>query len=184
MVCRYVDGVAGREVLDAGVTAQRETLIFRAADPYWRDADETVQTVEIADRAFLSVAGSAWLPWQLVSGDALGAFQVTNDGDRDSWPTWAIHGPGEHPRIVNETTGERIDLGVVLDAGDVVEIDTRPGAKTVVGPDGETLWPAMADDSTLWPLRRGGQRVVLELDNAEAGVSNVRLAYRRQWLTV
>ena len=184
LVCRYVGGA--EQAADSVPSVRRFVAVFRAFDPLWRDVDPTVELVDIAAQSFLSADDTApWFPWQLVSSSAVGGFTVDNNGDDDTWPVWTVQGPGAGLlRLVNDTTGEHIEIAdVALAAGEQLHIDTRPGAKTVTGPDGSSLWPDLSDDSILWPIVRGSQTVTVELEGAEAGSSNVRLEYRRRWLT-
>lgn len=186
LVCRYAQGLE----LDEGEAVQgawqRAVVVFDAHDPMWCDVDPQISTVEIANDPFLSDDGEdPWFPWQLVESDAEGGFNITNDGDDVAWPMWTIQGPGVGQlTLTNTATGEVISAAVDLEAGDKLTIDTRPGAKTVVGPDGENLWSDLSDDSVLWPLQRGSQTVTVSLEGAEAGESRVRLEWLRRWLTV
>jgi len=149
--------------------------------------DPQVELVNVEAQTFLSSGPSdPWFAWQLVSSSAVGGFTVDNDGDDLAWPRWTVQGPGAGAlRLNNATTGETIEIAdVALAAGEQIAIDCRPGFKTVVGPSGENLWPDLSDVSSLWPLGRGTQTVTVELEGAEAGISNVRLEWRKRWLTV
>lgn len=191
LICRYREGL-GLDESDGGLDAdgsgwQRAVLVFVAHDPLWRDVDPTVELVNVEANTFLSSGpDDPWFPWQLVSSDAVGGFNVDNDGDDLAWPRWTIQGPGSGLlSLSNGTSGEKIEISSVsLAAGEQIAIDTRPGHKTVTGPGDTNLWPDLSDDSTLWPLERGSQTVTVTLEGAEAGVSNVRLEWRRKWLTV
>lgn len=188
LLCRYTGGLELTESFAASVVGWvRAVLILTAHDPLWRDVEPSVELVDVEANAFLSSdSGDAWFPWQLVDSDAVGGFTVDNDGDDDAWPQWTIQGPGSGLlKLENSTSGETIEISNVdLAAGEKITIDTRPGYKTVTGPSGENLWPELSDDSILWPLERGSQKVTVTLEGAEAGVSNVRLEWRRKWLTV
>lgn len=191
LICRYREGL-GLDESDGGLDAdgsgwQRAVLVFVAHDPLWRDVDPTVELVDVEANAFLSSSSSdPWFAWQLVSSDAVGGFNVDNDGDDLAWPRWTIQGPGSGLlRLSNSESDEKLEISSVsLAAGEQIAIDTRPGYKTVTGPGDTNLWPDLSDDSTLWPLERGSQTVTVTLEGAEAGVSNVRLEWRRKWLTV
>lgn len=178
LVCRYSQGL---ELVEELPHIQRAPLVFVGHDPLWRDVTPTVRLVDIAALAFLK---DPWFDWSLVGSTALGRFVIDNDGDDVAWPVWIVQGPGGPVTLTNDTTGEVIEVDVSLAAGEQLRIDTRPGAKTVVGPADENLYPQLSDRSVLWPLVRGAQTVTVTLPDAEAGVSNVRLEYRRRWLSV
>ena len=187
LVCRYSEGLELDESEGIAGSHQKAVLVFVAHDPLWRDVDPTVRTVGVDDVAFLSPdSETAWFPWETVAEDALGEFEVDNDSDDQVWPVWTIQGPGSGAlSLENLTSGEVIELASVsLLAGEQIVIDTRPEAKTATGPDGSNLWPDLSDDSELWPLVRGAQKVKVLLEGASPGESSVRLEYRRRWLTV
>lgn len=187
LVCRYAEGFELDEAEGRQGEWQRAVLVFVAHDPMWRDVDPTIALVDVEADAFLSVdATDPWFAWTLVPSDALGGFTVDNDGDDRAWPQWTVQGPGAGLlRLRNVTSGELIEISNVdLAASDQIVIDTRPGVKTVEGPAGENLWPELSDSSVLWPLERGQQEVEVLLEGADAGVSNVRLEWRRRHLTV
>lgn len=186
LACRYVEGLELDESEGTG-DWQRAVAVFVAHDPMWLDTDSTVELVDVEANAFLSSSSEdPWFAWSLVSSDAVGGFTVDNDGDDVAWPQWTIQGPGTGLlKLSNGESGEKIEIAdVALATGEQITIDTRPGAKTITGPDGANLWPDLSDDSTLWPLERGSQTVTVTLEGAEAGVSNVRLSWVRRWLTV
>lgn len=181
--CRYTGGL---ELNENDPEWQLAVLTFRGHDPLWQDAAATVRTIGVDDVAFLSPdAATPWYPVQVIAADALGNFEVDNDSDTAVWPVWVVQGPGAGLlSLANDTSGQVIELAdVALQAGEQIVIDTRPGAKTAVGPDGTSLWPDLSDASELWPLERGPQRVTVLLEGAAPGESSVRLEYRRRWLT-
>lgn len=53
--------------------------------------------------------------------------------------------------IVNETTGHKLEFepGFLIDDGDFVTIDLRPGYKLVTDSDGNNIPDALTDDSDL-----------------------------------
>lgn len=182
LVCRYTGGL--ENAAETAPTFRRWVALFTAFDPLWRDVEPSVQVVAVDEIPFLSSPPEApWFPWVLVGSDAMGGFTVTNDGDDVAWPVWTVQGPGHTPTLTNATSGERIEVDVTLAAGEQMVIDTRPGAKTVQGPDGN-LWAELTDDSELWPLLRGSQEVEASLADAVSGQSRVRLEFRRRWLSV
>lgn len=152
-------------------------LTFRALEPYWRDAADTVTT-------FARGAGSAFLPGPPFALTASGVWaepSLVNSGDVDAWPVWTITGPATSVALVNTTTGARLDLATTLSGDETVTIDTRPGAKTVRRADGTNLYPDLGVDSSLWPLARGTNALEISLAGAD-DASAVSLAYRARYL--
>lgn len=62
---------------------------------------------------------------------------VTNQGDADAWPVIRITGPAANVSIIHVASGRTLALPTLnLDAGRWVEIDTRPGYRTVTWDNG------------------------------------------------
>jgi hypothetical protein len=70
---------------------------------------------------------------QAVAGGEFPA-RLANAGSVDAWPVWRITGPVQGPTITNLDTGAvlRFDSTWSVPAGQTIEIDTRPGMRTVV----------------------------------------------------
>jgi hypothetical protein len=77
---------------------------------------------------------------QAVSGGEFPA-ELVNAGNVDAWPVWRITGPVQGPVITNLSGMSllRFNPSWSLPAGQVVEIDTRPGARTVTFVDPTTF---------------------------------------------
>ena len=62
---------------------------------------------------------------------------VTNQGDADAWPIIRITGPAANVSVIHVASGRTLALPTLnLDAGRWVEIDTRPGRRTVTWDNG------------------------------------------------
>ncbi|MFE1452013.1 phage distal tail protein [Streptomyces olivaceoviridis] len=62
---------------------------------------------------------------------------VTNDGDADAWPVIRITGPCANVSVIHVPTGRTLALPTLnLAAGRWIEIDTRPGYRTVTWDNG------------------------------------------------
>lgn len=172
----------GMEIVEAddtaGATWQKAVLVFRAHDPYWYDQNDITQSfaLDLDQAPFFP-----FFPLVLNSSEVFSSASVDNGGDVDAWPTWTITGPGADPAIRNLTTGEIIDLTHTLGAGESVEIDTRPGAKTVVDQDGNSLYSSLSSDSALWALQPGPNTISVEISAATAD-TNIVLRYKRRYL--
>ena len=182
---RYAGGL--EIVEDFGTTVSgvaNAGLVLRCFDPFWEDVDPDVSFAKVDAIAFLSSdSQEPWFPWQTVEVDVQGGFTVNNDGDDLAFPVWTVQGPGGAITLVNITTGQTLEIDTALSAGQQVRIDTRPDVKTVVGPAGVNLWPQVTDPSTLWPIVRGSQLVNVQIVDAVPGETQVRLEWRRRWLS-
>jgi hypothetical protein len=62
---------------------------------------------------------------------------VTNNGDADAWPIIRIYGPCANVTVIHADSGRTLALPTLnLTAGQWVEIDTRPGYRTVTRENG------------------------------------------------
>jgi phage-related protein len=183
--CRVVAGLGLDEGTDSAYPGwQKAVAMFRAFDPYWYDTSDTIET-------FTSGAAASFFPIfpiRLSSSEVFIDATVNNTGDLETWPVWEITGPGSDIRMLDLNTGAVTDLTsgagtVTVGSGEVVTLDTRPGAKTVTLSDGTNLWPYLSTDSTLWPLAVGPNSVRVEMGGAVTGESSVRLTYRPRYLT-
>lgn len=185
--CRAVAGLdlnqtRGREAMP---THQRAAVVFRALDPYWYATADVSQTFTVGVVApFFPI-----LPLRLSSSEVFVDATVDNVGDLETWPVWRIVGPGSVIRLRDLSTGALTSLtstalgSLTLGVGEEVEIDTRPGRKTVTRTsDGENLWPYVSGDSALWPLRVGSTAVRVEMSGA-TDQSSVWLSRRPRYLT-
>lgn len=189
LFCDYDDGFTidqTASIWSEGV--QQAVLMFFAADPFWYDDADTIV-------AFTTGTGVGFFPIPnpvtgsfitLTASEVFGSAVIDNDGDAPVYPVWTITGPGAGIRLVNVTTGEVLDLtddgSLVLAAGDVLTIDTRPGFTVLSLADGTNVANYLTDDSTLWPLVLGEQTVQVEM-SASTVASSVSLAYARKHLT-
>lgn len=178
IVCRYSSGMELVEDLDLLGNVQRAGVVFSAVDPYWYDGAATAVTFGPTQASFFP-----FFPLRLSASEVYADTEVDNEGDVESWPVWTIAGPGTSPVLRNLTTGKSLDLtGVVLGRGETVEIDTRPGFKTVRRGDGTNLYPDLTATSSLWPLVEGHNSLRLEL-SATTAETSFALNFHRRWLS-
>lgn len=180
LVCRLARGWELSERLENGAAVgdwTEQLVVFRAAQPFWQDAADTETTFEVAEGETL------WYPippLEVAVGTVWAAPTISNLGNMETHPVWTITGPGDGLSLVNLTTDRTLTLSTVLAAGDVITIDTRPGAKTVVDQDGINLYPDLTSRD-LWPLAAGDNDLEIYLDNVTSETS-VKLARRHRWL--
>lgn len=174
LVCRYVDGFS---LVENYPRHALPSLLFRAADPYWRDAAENAVD-------FGAVAGGSFFPifpLRLSSSEVFSTVAIDNAGDVEAWPVWQITGPASAITLRNSTTDALLVLEADVVAGDSLTIDTRPGVKSVVGLSGANRFGDLSSGSSLWSLAPGVNAI-----QVEAGATTVdtrfALSYRRRWL--
>ncbi|MET9053303.1 hypothetical protein ABZW50_19375 [Streptomyces bacillaris] len=109
-----------------------------------------------------------------------------NEGTRNTWPVIRITGPVSNVSVINATTGRRLDLPTLsLTTGQWVEIDTRPGYRTVRRENGGNattlLTPASRID--LFSLPPGGSEMRWTgVDPTNA--SRLRLTWRDAYIAL
>jgi hypothetical protein len=176
LVCAYESGLESysEEYGSLGLA----TFAFRAADPYWQDA---------AEQSLVSTLGSStatWFPFlPLVLGpsDIFASTTITNGGDVDAWPVITTIGPGTDLTVTNQTTGLFWKFTGAMTAGSTLVVDHRPGHKSV-RLDGFNAFGRLSDDSVLWPLVPGPNRISIGFASATAG-SKVTFTWRNRWLS-
>lgn len=182
--CRVVAGLGLEEdIQNAYPGWQKAVPMFRAFDPYWYATADTIATFTTgATATFFPI-----FPLRLSASEVFVDGSVANDGDLETWPVWEITGPGSAIVLRDLGNGALTSLtsglgGVALGAGESVEVDTRPGVKTVTKSDGTNLWPYLSTDSELWPLLAGSTSFRVEMGGATTA-SSVRLSYRPRYLS-
>ena len=127
--CRLSDGLTG----DDGSYFKNMTkvvLSFRAFDPYWQDINQTSYTCQLGNL-------KSWFPifpLVLTNSTVFGDVTITNPGEVETYPVITFVGPGVNPGLENLTTGKKFTtntIGLTLSASDKLEVDCRPGLKTV-----------------------------------------------------
>jgi hypothetical protein len=181
LVCAYEAGLEtfAEEYPLLGLT----TLGFRAADPYWQDATETTDVADINSKGYtwFPFAGSwAAQPLVLGSSDVFATLTITNTGDVDAWPIVTTVGPGTDLTLTNQTTGLMWHLTGNIAAGSTLVVDHRPGHKSA-RLDGNNVFGRLTDDSTLWPLIPGPNRVAIGFATATSA-SKITFVRRNRWL--
>jgi hypothetical protein len=145
----YVGGMEGAHTWD-GQTSQVYAPILRCGDPYWHMPERT--------EPFLLDAGTSWFPFpplQLRGSLLQERRTVDNPGDVESWPLWTVTGPGAGFAIVHHGSGQTIEYDAPVAAGQVVQVDTRPGSRSVTDGAGTNLMPNVTSDPEFFPLLGG-----------------------------
>ncbi len=174
LACRYVRGL---DAEDNGLSWKKAVVTLRAFEPYWEAAAETSQDISAgAVLAFFPV-----FPLLLMVSGLFATATIVNGGHAAAWPIWTIYGPGANPKIINVASGKRFELGLSLQSNQHVEIDTRPGRKTVTLSTGESVFHLLSAASSLWEFMLGSNPIRIELENNDEN-SYVRLRYTERYL--
>jgi hypothetical protein len=148
---------AGQHVLAAA------DLEFLAPYPYWK---------ELSDSLLYFTTDAGGFEWPVEMGFEMTSNnvqqEVDNLGDVDAPPLFRIYGEATTVRMINDTTGETIEVTGSLAANEYLEIQTRFGAKsiTLVGPGGSSsaMDRLNLDAADFWTLRPGLNIVRFEAD--------------------
>jgi hypothetical protein len=154
------------------------TLAFRAPAPYWENATEYEVLATIDSTAF---TWFPFLPLELGASDVFAQTTITNGGDVDAWPVVTVTGPGDDLTVTNQTTGLVWRFEAPVPASSTLVVDTRPGRKSV-RLDGNNGFGSLSDNSYLWPLIPGPNRISIGF-GAATPASAVRFAWRDRWLS-
>lgn len=169
----YQEGFTGQAKQGYAITSDIAALTLICEDPYWRD----VQAVSIHREYGVTVDYQDPYP-TVSSSQVLGETVMTNPGDVEAWPEWAIVGPAALITAINNTRSESFALDPNadqiahgnLDAGEPVTISTEP--PVVLGPDGDVWtgalnWPG----AVLWQLDPGESDVDFQVDGSGPGTA-------------
>ena len=166
----YSGGLEGKPLRLAHPGGGVYMITFKAFYPFWQDlAPVTAEYTKDAPPLFFP-----FFPFRLSQNGIFKDLTITNDGDVPAYPVWRIYGYGEDALIRNLTSGKLLQVTTGITAGTYIEIDTRPGFKTVKLSDGTNVFSALTKTSSLFPLERGANSIRLELNNADA---NSKLYY-------
>lgn len=98
-------------------------------------------------------------------------------GDAKSWPSWTIRRPGRDVRIVNQTTGEQIQInGNISEEITIITVPQQQDMTTETKKDGE-VWEQVSADTVLFPLAPGPNVIAMSIVNGDAR-SQISATYR------
>ena len=123
-ICGKVEDSA--EFNDRKNNYDKATISFYCQDPYW--LDEKGIDVDIK-----SVKGGLRFSLKLATTFSKISFykEIENTGDVEAPIQIEYQGPALNPKIINETTGEYIQVNMEIDEKEKLVIDTREGKETV-----------------------------------------------------
>lgn len=148
---------------------QRFQITFYCFDPYMYDVSETELEMQ-------NVVPLTTFPLTFLAGGNIlseyvgGAKSAFNSGDYATPITLRIYGPCTNPKLTKVNTGEFLKITKVMASGDLLEISTRAGYKTVYyTPSGGSRANAinlLDFDSTFFQLDPGENSLELTDDTA------------------
>ena len=171
--------VGGLELVEPGnAMHQAATLEFDCPDPYPVDTTDSVQTASTGSSSgmFFPVGPALFLAASEIAAE----LTIDNTGDLECWPVISVTGPATSATVRNLTSGQVLALSGAIGGGEVVTLDARPGARTVLRQDGASLYSSMTSRQW-WPLAKGQNRVRLEATGTTAA-SQLSVRWRRRWL--
>ncbi|PVC80605.1 hypothetical protein DBP19_36315 [Streptomyces sp. CS090A] len=163
-------------------------LQFVATDPGFYADEETTTEIPLGWLTGGGFAAPVVAPIYVQSGTTAADRPgwATNAGTGQAWPVIRITGPVANVSVINATTGRRLNLPTLnLAAGQWVEIDTRPGHRTVLRENGGNastlLTPASRID--LFSLPKGVSEMRWTgFDNTNT--SRMRLTWRDAYIAL
>lgn len=113
----------------------------------------------------------------------LGVVTVTNAGNAFAYPVLKLYGPATGPAIENQTLGKALEFpGLVLAAGEHLEIDTRAKTIRLDGSASQSRYEELDfETSTWWALAPGANAVRYYPSGFAAGAEAV-IEFRSTWL--
>jgi hypothetical protein len=116
-------------------------LEFLGTDPTWYADEEQVTEIPLGWLTGGGFAAPVTAPIHVQDGTTAADRPgwVTNNGTTDTWPIIRITGPVATVTVTHVPTGRQLVMPTLnLDAGQWIEIDTRPGRCTVLRENGGT----------------------------------------------
>lgn len=177
--CVYESGLEGAAEAVGGAGLYVVRLL--AADPYWRDADDT--TITFAAGAQVA-ALFPFFPLVLSASGTYSQQSVLNSGQAEAYPVWTITGPGSEIVLSNLTTGRTLTINHTLTSGETLTVDTRPvppNPYRVRDAYGNSLFRSVEPPYDFWPLAVGANVVSVSMAGT-SGVSAFSFDYAAAYL--
>lgn len=165
-----------------GPTFQRSMITLICPDPYWRDIESISKPMSAIEPRF-----SFPLKFPVEFGSE-GSRQVyDNIGDVPAPVLIEFRGPATNPKVINETTGEFIQLNRILGPDDRLFIDTSIGNKTVEIVDGAgnrtNVFNWLDVNSTLFDLELGENTISYVADDGRENAI-VQITYQNRYVGI
>lgn len=154
-------------------------ITFEAYDPTWRStATHTVAIGAASDVFGWSVPLTVPL---IINGQASATTTLTNAGNINSLPTYTFTGPCQNFSLTNSTTGQSFFIGMQLNGGDTLVVDTQHAAVTYTPSGGSPLpYYSVFGGAQNWvALVPGANTLIFRRD--VAGNNQCSVAFQDAW---
>lgn len=117
------------------------------------------------------------------AGSRAGVVAVTNGGTAAAYPLMVVNGPGRLYELANWTTGDIIYFDLVLQPGETLTLDLRPGIKSVVSSFRGNVIGQVVPGSKLatWRLMPGTNQVALYMQATDDDTAATITWHERHW---
>lgn len=165
--------------------SDKSTISFLCPNPYWLDESDTLEDIK-------SVTGGLEFPLEIDVEEqiefAIVSFykEIDNIGDEEIPVQIEYTGPAINPKILNETTGEFIQVNMEIGEKEKLIIDTTSGKETVnlVTPHKTVdVYNNIDLDSTFFKLVLGKNLIKYSSDN-EGAKDRVTINYSNRYVGV
>lgn len=156
----------------------------------WRGPDGTAEgndetTITIDASADIEAGRTYDLVFDRVypASPPIGTVTVTNAGNATIYPIIRLYGPVTGPNIENETTGQAIELpGLVVAAGDYIELDTRARTIELLGDPTQSRASYYDFDASEWFGVVPSDNQLRYYPSVSAPGAVAEIIYRPAWL--
>lgn len=163
----YVGGGETQYGEDAGKTYCRWVVQVQCPQPFWVSTQSISYTVGSGD------TGRSIIPWlaelRVSSSQAIGAINVENPGDVESYPVWTLTGPFDQATISNGDGTKSFVYNEPVAAGTTVIVDTR--SATVKNTAGTNLYSKLGTSPKLFAIPAGTSQASIAATNTTSATS-------------
>lgn len=163
----YIGGGETQYGSDAGKQYCRWVVQVQCPQPFWVSNSSVSYTVGSGD------AGRSLIPWlaemRVSSSQAIGAINVENPGDVDSYPVWNLTGPFDQATITNTDGSQVFVYDEIVAAGQTITVDTRTG--TVQNSSGTNMYSNLGPSPKLFPIPAGTSQATVAATNTTSATA-------------
>jgi hypothetical protein len=163
---------------------QTALIYFKAPNPFWK-TDYTsggILSFFVPEFGFpLELSNEYEL-----ETDGTNRTILTNDGDVETPVFIEFFGPASNPKIINETTGEYIEVTQELLEGEKLLINTAFGKKSVIFDNGNEQVNAFGQidlHSTFWQMQVGDNSIVYTADHG-IDTASMNISFKERFIGV
>ncbi|HEX9225083.1 MAG TPA: hypothetical protein VF885_00325 [Arthrobacter sp.] len=158
-------------------------ITLAAEQPFW-EGESVSKTFTKAGTEAPFFTGGGGPAFTISPGDTLPTASIANPGDVEAWPVWRITGPVTSTSV--GVNGRSISLPFTIAAGDVVEVNTDPGAQTAMkGTVGGPLsadWTSQLGSIDFAPVPPGASATLnLAIEGTGTIECTINARYYRAW---